>query len=196
MDNNLIEQLEILKKRDITIKDKLLSEGRLYGQYDQELQNVHIENAHALDKIVSMHGWPTISKVGIEGTRLAWLLAQHAICTPDLQRKFYKLLSEATDNGDAPKKQIALLTDRIRFNEGKPQIYGTVLDWNALGEFTCEVEDPDNVNELRKAVGMPPFEQSIQEHRNEALTEGWQPPENHEAYKKDVEQWAKSVGWR
>ncbi len=79
---------------------------------------------------------------------------------------------------------MALLIDRIRFNEGKPQIYGTVLDWNEQGEFTCELENPDKVNELRNVVGMPPFEQSLQEHRDEVLAEGWQPPENFEAYKR------------
>lgn len=196
MDNNLFEQLEQLKKRDIEIRDKLLSEGKLYGQYDKEFQNVHRENAHALDKLVSTHGWPTVSKVGIEGTRLAWLIAQHAICTPDLQRKFFKLLSEAAEKGDVPKKQVALLADRIRFNEGKPQIYGTVLDWNEDGELTCELENPESVNELRKDIGMPPFEQALQEHREEVLAEGGQPPENYEAYNDGVNAWAKNLGWR
>jgi NAD(P)-dependent dehydrogenase (short-subunit alcohol dehydrogenase family) len=36
----------------------------------------------------------------------------------------------ASESGDAPKRQVALLTDRIRFNEDRPQIYGTVFDWN------------------------------------------------------------------
>lgn len=196
MDTDMLEKLEQLKKLDIATRERLLSEGRLYGQYDQEMRNVHIENAHALDKIISMHGWPTISKVGIEGTKLAWLVAQHAICTPELQRKFFRLLSEAVEKSDAPKKQAALLADRIRFNEGKPQIYGTVLDWNEQGEFTCELEDPDKVNELRKAVGMPPFEESRQKHEKEVLSEGGIPPEDYKTYRNGVLEWAKSVGWR
>jgi len=196
MDTELIEQLEQLKEKDITTRNKLLSEGRLYGQYDQELIKIHIENAHALDKIVTTHGWPTITKVGIEGTRLAWLVAQHAICTPDLQRKFFKQLSEADEKGDAAKKQVALLSDRIRFNEGKPQIYGTVLDWNEQGEFTCELENPENINELRKSVGLPPFEEAMKEHEKEVVSEGGRPPENYESYKEGVDAWAKSVGWR
>ena len=196
MDSDLLKQLEQLKKKDIATREKLLSEGRLYGQYAQEMRKVHIENAHALDEIVSKHGWPTISKVGVEGTRHAWLIAQHAICTPELQRKFCKLLSEAAEKGDAPKKQVAFLTDRIRFNEGKPQIYGTVLDWNERGEFTCELEDPDKVDELRNSVGMPPFEQSRQEHKNEVLAEGGKSPDDFEAYRDGMAEWARSVGWR
>jgi len=196
MNNKLIGQLTQLKERDVTTNNKLLSEGRLYGQYDQELRKVHIENAHALDEIITEHGWPTISKVGIEGTRLAWLVAQHAICTPYLQRKFVSLLSEAAEKGDAPKKQLALLSDRIRFNEGKPQIYGTVLDWNEQGEFTCELENPEKVNKLRKTVGLPPFEEALEEHKEEVISKGNQPPEDYESYINGVEAWAKSVGWR
>ena len=196
MDTELIEQLAQLKERDIAVRNWLLGEGRLYGQYDQELRNIHTENAHALDEIVTLHGWPTITRVGIEGTRLAWLVAQHAICTPHLQRKFFKLLSAAAEKGDAPKKQVALLSDRIRFNEGKPQIYGTVLDWNKQGEFTCELENPKNTDELRESVGLPPFDAARKEHEKEVIEEGGRPPEDYKSYKEGVDAWAKSVGWR
>lgn len=196
MNTDLLKKLEQLKNRDLATRKKLLSEGRLYGHYDPEMRTVHTENAHALDQIIAMHGWPTISKVGIEGTRLAWLIAQHAICTPELQRNFFRLLTDAAELGDAPRKQAALLADRIRFNEGKPQIYGTVLDWNEQGEFTCELEDPDRVDELRKAVGLPPFEESRQEHEKEVLAEGGVPPEDYQAYRMRALEWARSVGWR
>ncbi|HHH45270.1 MAG TPA: hypothetical protein ENK49_14145 [Gammaproteobacteria bacterium] len=196
MDEALVEQLARLNERDIRTRNRLLGEGRLYGQYDQELRDIHTENAHALDEIVAIHGWPTITKAGIEGTRLAWLVAQHAICTPDLQRKFYRLLSEAAGKGDAPERQVALLADRIRFNEGRPQIYGTVLDWNEQGEFTCELEDPETVDERRGAVGLPPFEQARAEQEQEVRSEGGQPPEDYEAHKNGVDAWAKSTGWR
>lgn len=54
-------------------------------------------------------------------------LGQHALCTPLLQRKFFEYVAKAAESDDVPMKQVTLLTDRIRFNEGKPQIYGTVL---------------------------------------------------------------------
>ena len=140
MDNELLTQLEDLRQRDIDTRTRLLKAGKLYGTYDDEMQSVHRENARALDEIISSHGWPGVSKVGLEGCRAAWLVAQHAICTPHLQRKFLEYLSDAATSGDAPYKQVALLTDRIRFNEGQPQIYGTVLDWDEDGELTCELE--------------------------------------------------------
>jgi len=192
----LLEQLERLKQKDTDSRSSLLNKGMLYGVYAQVMQDVHRDNAFALDEIISIHGWPGISEVGLEGCRVSWLIAQHSNCTPELQRKFFNYLSEAANIGNAPVKQVAMLTDRIRFNEGKPQIYGTLLDWNEKGEFTCEIEDPQKNNELREKVGLPPLEQATREHQKDVEAEGGKPPENYTAYKKAVLDWAKSVGWQ
>ena len=196
MDKELLSQLEILRQRDIETRRKLLEEGRLYGVYDEDMQKVHRENANALNEIIEKNGWPGISMVGLDGSRAAWLIAQHAICTPHLQRKFLEHMTKAAEGDEVPLKQVALLTDRIRFNEGKPQVYGTVLDWNANGELACMLEKPEKVDELRAQVGLPPFEQTLEEHRAEVEAEGGVPPENYEAYKQASDDWAKSVGWR
>lgn len=196
MNTELFAKLEDLKQRDISTRNRLMKEGRLYGMYDEEMQKVHRENAKTLHALVSAHGWPGVSKVGLEGSRAAWLVAQHAICTPDLQREFLRLLEEAAEQGEAPKKQVAFLTDRIRFNEGRAQVYGTVLDWDENGQLSCEVEEPKKVDERRTSVGLPPFEESLQKHRDEVEAEGGKPPKDWKTYKKAGEDWAKSVGWR
>lgn len=195
MNRTLLTRLEQLRQQDIETRAALLHEGRLYGTYAPEMQKIHHENAEALDALVSEYGWPGISKVGLEGCRAAWLIAQHAICTPELQRKFLLLLSKAAETGDVPMKQVAWLTDRIRFNENRPQLYGTVLDWDPHGELTCELEDPEHIDDRRAAVGLPPFEQSLEAQRKEIEAEGGKPPENYEVYKNDALAWMKSVGW-
>ena len=195
MSEGIFVELEKLQQRDVDTREKLLRENRLYGTYDEEIQRVHRENAVALASIVESHGWPGISKVGLDGCRLAWLIAQHSICTPELQRGFLLALEDAAKSGDVPKKQVALLTDRIRFNEGKPQIYGTVLDWNEHGELNCDVEDPEHIDFRRLAVGLQPFAQSLKEHREEVTAEGGKPPANFKIYKEAATLWAKQVGW-
>ena len=196
MNQELLNQLENLKQNDIDTRNKLAEEGRLYGMYAEEMQKVHIENAKALNDLIEKHGWPGISKVGPEGSRAAWLIAQHSICTPDLQRKFLKHLSDAEKEGDVPSRQVAFLTDRIRFNEGKPQVYGTVYDWNENGVLFCEVEDQGNIDEKRETIGLPPFQESLQNEIAAIKAEGGGPPQDFKAYKQAAMQWAKSVGWQ
>lgn len=192
---DVLDDLLELKQRDSGMRARLLQEGRLYGRYDEDMQRVHRDNAHRLDEIVSTFGWPGISRVGLDGCRAAWLIAQHAICTPDLQRKFLVSLTDSADKGDAPKMMVALLTDRIRFNEGRPQVYGTVLDWNAEGELWCDVEDQDNLDARRKEAGLPPFQDDLEKHRREVAAEGGNFPQDFNEYKRKQREWAQQVGW-
>ena len=196
MDQALLAELKSLEQCDTETREKLLREHRLFGTYDEEMQQVHRVNAITLSRIVAMHGWPGVSKVGLDGCRVAWIIAQHSICTPELQKGFLRALKKAANAGDAPMKQVALLTDRIRFNEGKPQVYGTVLDWGESGELGCDLEDPENVDSRRSAVGLPPFAQALEEHRREIAAEGGKPPADFKAFKEAANLWAQQVGWR
>lgn len=195
MNERLLHELLAMQRRDFETRSRLQREGKLYGGYADEMQQVHRENAEKLDGIISKHGWPGVALVGIEGCRAAWLIAQHAICTPDLQRKFLVLLSEAVRQADAPQQQLAFLTDRIRFNEMKPQVYGTVLDWNERGELACDIEDPSGLDSRRKAVGLRPFQEDLKRHRSEIRAEGGRPPPDFDEYRRKRDAWAKRVGW-
>ena len=196
MNKSIAQKLEKLKQRDIQKRSQLISENRLYGAYDREMQKVHLKNAIALDKIVSEYGWTGISLVGLQGCQTAWLIAQHSICTPDLQRKFLEAMTEAAAKEDVPKRQVAMLADRIRFNEGRPQIYGTVLDWDKNGVLGCEIEDIDQVDLLRKEVGLPTLQESIESNAKAVEAEGGKPPEDFVAYRQKFIAWAKNVGWQ
>ena len=195
MNRRLLDDLLAMAQRDADVRARLLSAGKLYCDYAEEMQQVHEQNAKRLDEIVAEHGWPGISVVGLEGCRAAWLIAQHAICTPDLQRKFLAVLQRASERGDVPKRQVAFLTDRIRFNENKPQLYGTVLDWNERGELSCELEDPENIDARRKEIGLPPFREDLTRQREEVEREGGKAPENYAEYKRKGQEWASRVGW-
>lgn len=195
MEQQLLKQLMALKQRDADMRTLLLEKGRLYGNYAEEMQQTHRENAIQLDAIIEQHGWPGIGLVGLEGCRAAWFIAQHSICTPELQRKFLMLLAKASVKGDVPRMQVAFLTDRIRFNENKPQVYGTVLDWNETGELACEVDDPANLDLRRKVVGLPPFQEDLEKHKREVESEGGRPPADLAQYKQKGREWAIKMGW-
>jgi hypothetical protein len=150
MNSELLAELLVMAQRDTDIRTRLLNAGRLYDDYSEEMQRVHTENAERLAEIVDEYGWPGISVVGLEGCRAGWLVAQHAICTPALQRRFLAVMQQASEDGDVPRRLVACVTDRIRFNESRPQLYGTVLAFDEKGELTCDLEDPANVDARRK----------------------------------------------
>jgi hypothetical protein len=196
MNSEILEELLSLCEQDNQLRRCLLDAGRLHGTYAEEMQAIHRDNAQRLANIVSHHGWPGIPLVGLDGCRAAWQIAQHANCTPALQRHFLVLMEQAAEAGEIPPRQVAFLSDRIRFNEGKPQSFGTVLDWDADGTLGCCLEDPDNVDFRRQSVGLPPFQEHLLRHRQEVAAEGGRPPDDFPGYQQRQRKWAEAMGWR
>jgi hypothetical protein len=106
-------------------------------------------------------------------------------------------LWEATERGDVPAFQAAMLEDRIRIFEGRPQRYGTQFDWDANGELSpLPIEDPDMVDGRRRALGLAPLEHELARQRR-AVTEGRErPPVDRPARQREMETWLRAVGWR
>ncbi len=196
MNAHLLTEIISMSGRDESVRARLLNEGRAYDTYADEMQVVHRDNASRLDQLVAQHGWPTVKLVGLDGCRAAWRIAQHANCTPDLQRKFLRLLTEAAEAGEVPRPQVAFLTDRIRANEQRPQLYGTVLDWNESGALTCDIEDPAGLDARRVKMGLPPVaEDDLAGHRRRVEDEGGKPPRDFAEARRERLEWARRVGW-
>ncbi|MDH5777280.1 MAG: hypothetical protein OEZ33_03635 [Gammaproteobacteria bacterium] len=193
----LHEELIHMKDRDAEIRQKLLDEGVLYDAYHPEMEKVHNEHAERLKAIIAEHGWPGTSMVGIDGCRAAWRIAQFAISQPEFQKQSLKLLQAAVEEGEAPSRMLAFLTDIILFHSNKPQKYGAIADWDDDGHLTYgEVEDEDKLDQRRGLVGLGPIGPELVAHEQEVKKEGRRPPEDLEKYKQKAEAWAKRVGWK
>jgi hypothetical protein len=104
-----------------------------------------------------VHGWPGIATVGAEAAHAAWVLAQHADRRPQVQRAFLEALRGAVAEGDADRKDLAYLEDRVRVNAGRPQVYGTQYGMTEAGFGPRPIEDPDGLDDRRTEVGLPPM---------------------------------------
>lgn len=197
MSPELRERLLELRRRDEVTRERLMASGRLSDGYAGEMERVHLRNAAALEAALERGGWPKVSQVGEEASEAAWLVAQHAISRPDFQRRCLRLLCEAVESGEAPARHRAMLLDRIRFNERRPQVYGTILDWDESGELSpWPIEDPESVDELRRRVGLPPLCDSVERSRLAAAREGESAPKDPVGRREAIDRWARKVGWR
>ena len=189
-------ELLAMAKLDAETRDRLLFEEKLFDGYAPEMEALHSQNGERLAELMAAYGWLGANLVGEDGAEAAWLIAQHAISRPSLQRRFLAALEEAVARGAAPAWQAAYLGDRIRFHAGQPQRYGLVLDWDENGELSCVLEDAGKVDEWRRAVGLQPFAEHLRRQREAAKREGATPPADYEAYRQKQLAWAQSVGWR
>lgn len=182
---------------DLRVRRELAESGALFEGYHPRMRAVHDGHAARLAAILDDHGWPGRHRVGPEGAEAAWLIVQHAIAHPALQRRVLGALEAAAAQGDVPAHQPAMLEDRIRILEGRPQRYGTQFDWNAAGELSpLPIEDPEGVEARRRAVGLGSLADATRERRRETAESGEQPPGDWPARQREMEQWLREAGWR
>ncbi len=124
-------------------------------------------------------------------------MLQHAIGEPPLQRRGVELLRQAVAAGEAAAWQAAYLEDRVRFFEGRPQVYGTQYEWGEDGQLgPYPVEDMEDVDERRRSVGLWPLAENTRRMREDTTRSGGGPPEDLDGWRRKMEEWARSVGWR
>lgn len=125
----------------------------LYAKRMLRLDSVHTSR---LVTIIEEHGWPGRTKVGDDAAHAAWMLVQHS---PDyrFQKEALELLGRPDHVGDVAPGEIAMLTDRVRGNEGLPQIYGTQFEIVDGALVLPPIEDDANVDARRAMVGLPPM---------------------------------------
>lgn len=181
-------------RNDELVREDLARDGSLFQGYHPSMEAVHRENTARLRAMIQKYGWPGVSMVGEDGEEAAWRIAQHSIGEPKFMRIVLDLLKLKSAQGDAPLWQVAFTEDRIRLFEGRLQLYGTSFDWdeqNQLSPYPA-IEDPQFVNDRRAAMGLRSIEQEIDQKRATAE----RPPANLKEHRRQMEQWARSVGWR
>jgi len=191
----LRRELLAMAEHDRAVREELIADGSLAGHaYHPRMEAVHRRNAARLGHIIERHGWPGASLVGEDGAGAAWLIAQHAVGNPPLMRQSLTLLREAAAAQEAPGWQAAMMEDRIRMYEGRPQIYGTQFRPDAKGALVpYAIDDPSNVNERRRAVGLSTLEQRIAEMQRQSAGEKRPSAPDLDT---EYEKWLRSTGWR
>lgn len=109
-------------------------------------------NMQRLAAIIDAYGWPGLRFAGA-ASQTSFMVLQHADSAS--QRKYLPHLRDAVTRGDALGWQFAMLEDRVRVAEGKPQLYGTQVGGTPL-RFD-PIEDAAHVDERRRSVGLEPM---------------------------------------
>jgi hypothetical protein len=191
MNHALRDELLKLEKDDQAVRAELAADGSLYNGYHPRMAAVHRAHAARLREILAELGWPSEAMVGRDGAKAAWLVAQHSIGEPDFMRHCRNLLEEASARGDVPRGHFALIDDRIRVYESRPQRYGSQLRGGPGGLEPYPLEDPTKVDQWRQELGLPPLAEIIAHARANP------PPSPRDAAAKEAQEqaWRRETGW-
>jgi hypothetical protein len=185
-------ELLAMRDEDLRVRQELAEAGALGPGYNPRMEAVHRKNAARLRELVAEHGWPGRDIAGVDGAEAAWLILQHNIGEPEMQRTYLALLKAAVSCDQVPAWQTAYLVDRICVMEGRPQIYGTHFAYNDDGLMDLvECIDPDRLDERRASVGLQPVAESQREPAPPRISR-----EQVERERRDMDHWARGAGWR
>jgi hypothetical protein len=162
MDVQLRSELLHMQEEDLAVRRELIDLGELDQGYHPRIAAVHRKNSARMSEILEQYGWPGRGLAGEDGCEAAWKIVQHAILDPALQRRGLEFLRSAVAAGEAPAWQMAMLTDRVLMQEGKPQWYGSILVAGEHGLTPWDIAEPQAVDARRYDVGLPPLREHMQ----------------------------------
>lgn len=134
-------------------------------RYVERQDSVDAANISRLKEIVREHGWPGRQAAGPEAAEAAFLIAQHATSDPAFQETYLEFLRAEYERGQVSGGAVALLTDRVRVQRGLPQLYGTQLSIQDGRLVLDPIEDEENVDERRGALGLGPLAEYLERVR-------------------------------
>ncbi|MFB9865315.1 DUF6624 domain-containing protein [Rufibacter immobilis] len=167
-DKPLKAQLEKIYVTDQQYRGMIDSVQKKFGMQSEQMKDLWTkinaqdeENKKQVVAILEKRGWPGKSLVGQQASQAVFLVIQHA--DKATMEKYLPLLREAAAKGEASKSSLALMEDRVRMNQGLPQLYGSQLRMNPQTQKPelYQVEDEANLDKRRAEMGLEPIKEYL-----------------------------------
>ncbi|MGO3183541.1 MAG: DUF6624 domain-containing protein [Aequorivita sp.] len=145
------------------IMDKLISKYNLDSPHVsfEDGSSVDAQNRNRLKEIFNEFGFPNRSLIGKHGMDGIFFIIQHSDGDKEWQKSQLKNIHEAVKNGDMDSQRYAYLFDRIKFNSGEKQRYGTQFaNADPINKIVklADTEDLKNLDNRRREIGLMPIE--------------------------------------
>ena len=121
----------------------------------------HAENEERLFPLLDKYGWPTASAVTEYAAAGAALIINHS--THEVRAKYFPMLEEAFQKGEAQPLRYAKMCDRLLVEEGKDQRFGTQWQFEGNQRVPYPIEKPEYVDKRRAEIGLEPLHEYLKE---------------------------------
>ncbi|MHC3126074.1 hypothetical protein OB03_01465 [Brevundimonas sp. GN22] len=138
-----------IMRSSMSVEDKAEARAALRPiMEDQDRKNLQIVLDH-----LPPEGWYLRSRYGDEVATTAFYVVQHS--DVETWRRFVPVLEPLVAQGEVAGPAYALMYDRLALSEQRPQRYGSQVACENGRWVALYLEDPDNVDERRRAMGFP-----------------------------------------
>ena len=163
--NNLQAELENIRMKDQLLRTLIIPGGCIFDTYGTNsgeyayfallMKQEDKKNQDRVCEIIDEHGWLGISEIGQLANSTLFLVIQHSPL--EVQEKYFPLLKTSAEKGESKSANMALMDDRIRMYKKQKQLYGSQTITKNGKLYVAPIEDPSNVDERRKSVGLQPL---------------------------------------
>lgn len=154
-------ELETRGVDDQRVREGFGAGGKLDTTQLRAMAHTDSANTSWLSGYVATWGWPTRAQVGADAVTAAFLIVQHAVHDTAFMHRMLPHIDSASRRGELKASDVAMLTDRLAVQAGRPQTYGTQLSRKDGVWVFDPIADSAHVDARRKAMGMP----SLAEYR-------------------------------
>lgn len=147
---------------DLPFRNKYSKEEQEYfwQQFMPRWERVDLSNTQGLKDLLKIYTWFKASEFGGQADLNAWLLVQHADHDVAFQKHVLAVLEKLYPVWETHPAHYAYLYDRIASHENRLQRYATQGRCIGPGQWEpFPTEEPDKVDERRKAMGLEPLEE-------------------------------------
>lgn len=111
-------------------------------------------NLKIIEEIINEYGWLSPDVIGSKANKTLFLVIQHADI--EIQKKYYPIMENAVEKGNALMCDLALLKDRIEISEGRKQIYGTQIGYDRENNeyYIYPITDLQKIDKRRTEAGL------------------------------------------
>jgi hypothetical protein len=164
----LAKQLDSIYEEDQKYRKQIGPIIKEHGQDSKEFQELAMtmiktdaSNLAVVEQILNNYGWLGPDAVGKKANQTLFLVVQHADL--ETQKQYMPMMEQAVIDGKAKPQNFALLKDRVLLGMGKKQLYGSQIgsDKSTGKYYVKPIENPENVNQRRKEMGLGPIEDYV-----------------------------------
>jgi len=119
------------------------------------------ENCETIKGYLNKYGFPGLNSNDKVTSMQFWTIVQHSDHDVPFQAKVLKLMRKQLDHNNVNRRNYAYLYDRVHKNLGKPQRYGTQIEWINNEPTPYKLEHPEKVDERRKSMELEPMEEYL-----------------------------------
>ena len=146
--------------KEVSIKNEFGNESAELKTIKKEIKQRDSVNLLIVTNIIDTYGWLGRGSVGFIGNYSLALIIQQAELS--VQEKYIGKMRVAFESKNVEAQDLALVEDKIALRKGHKQLYGSVIITVGNKNYVAPIEDVENLNKRRNALGLKSMAEYVQ----------------------------------